>query len=70
MTDNYSDMINAELDSIISELRNLSSEENGAIWSNDEIAEVILDVDGEQIEQWVGCVPNLVAYNRLCYITP
>ena len=48
-------MINAELDSIMSELRNISTvEENSGFWRKDEIAEVMLDVDGERINQWVG----------------
>ena len=50
-------MLNDELGSIISGLRNLSSvEENSGFWRKDEIAEVILDVNGERIDKWVGCV--------------
>ena len=48
-------MINDELGSIISELRNLSNvEKNSGFWRQDEIAEVILDVNGEHIDTWVG----------------
>ena len=48
-------MINEGLGSIISELRNLSNvEENSGFWRKDEIAEVILDVNGEHIDTWVG----------------
>ena len=49
-------MINAELDSIMSELRNSSRvEENSGFWRKDEIAEILLDVEGERVDQWVCC---------------
>ena len=48
-------MLNDELSSIVSGLKDLSNvEKNSGFWGEDEVAEVILDVNGEHIETWVG----------------